>query len=94
MLVFDIYYKPTNSLKIVDNTLVFDIYYKPTNSSNYVTYSSSHPSHTKNNIALSLVTLKKKRLSKLKKHLTERNQTTWYNRLYIYQMLSTKIKQK
>ena len=36
-------------LKIVNNTLVFDIYYKPTNSLNYLTYSSCHPSHTKNN---------------------------------------------
>ena len=41
-------------LKMVNNTLVFDIYYKPTNSFNYLTYSSWHPSHTKNNIALSL----------------------------------------
>ena len=36
-------------LKIVNNTLVFDINYKPTNSLNYLTYSSCHPSHTKNN---------------------------------------------
>ena len=41
-------------LKIVNNTLVFYIYYKPTNSFNYLTYSSCHPSHIKNNIALSL----------------------------------------
>ena len=41
-------------LKIVNNTLIFDIYYKPTNSFNYLTYSSCHPSHTKNNITLSL----------------------------------------
>ena len=41
-------------LKIVNNTLVFDIYYKPTNSFNYLTHSSCHPSHTKNNTALSL----------------------------------------
>ena len=41
-------------LKIVNNTLVFDIYYKPTNSFNCLTCSSCQPSHTKNNIALSL----------------------------------------
>ena len=83
-------------LKIVNNTLVFDIYYKPTNSFNYLTYSSCHSSHTKNNIALSLAKRiinivtdnREKRLSKLKKHLIERN------RLYIYQMLSTKNRQK
>ena len=45
-------------LKIVNNTLVFDIYYKPTNSFNYLTHSSCHPSHTKNNIALSLASHK------------------------------------
>ena len=62
-------------LKIVNNTLVFDIYYKPTNSFNYLTYSSCHPSHTKNYLALSLARRiintvtdnRKKRLSKLKK---------------------------
>ena len=41
-------------LKIVSNILVFDIDDKPTNSFNYLTYSSCHPSHTKNNITLSL----------------------------------------
>ena len=41
-------------LKIVNNTLVFDIYYKPTNSFYYLTNSSCHPSHTKNNISLFL----------------------------------------
>ena len=41
-------------LKTIDNALVFDVYYKPTNYSNYLTYSSCHPSHTKNSIALSL----------------------------------------
>ena len=68
-------------LKIVNNTLVFDIYYKPTNSFNYLTYSSCHPSHTKNNIALSLAKRiinivtdnGETRLSELKKHLIERN---------------------
>ena len=68
-------------LKIINNTLVFDIYYKPTNSFNYLTYRSCHCSHTKNYIALSLARRninivtdnKKKRLSKLKKPLTERD---------------------
>ena len=68
-------------LKIVNNTLVFDIYYKATNSFNYLSYSSCDPSHTKNNIALSLskriiniiTDNKEKRLSELKKHLNERN---------------------
>ena len=62
--------------------MVFDIYYKPTNSFNYLTYSSCHPSHTTSNIELSLANRiinivtnnREKRLSKLKKHLIERNQ--------------------
>ena len=41
-------------LTIAGNTFVFDIYYKPTNSFNNLKYSSYHPSHSKNNIALSL----------------------------------------
>ena len=68
-------------LKIVNNTLVFDIYYKPTYSFDYLTYNSCHPTHTKNNIALSLAKRiinivtdnREKRLSELKKHLIERN---------------------
>ena len=68
-------------LKIVNNTIIFDIYYKPTNSFNYLTYSSCHPSHNKNNIALSLAKRiinvvtdnRETRLSELKKHLIERN---------------------
>ena len=68
-------------LKIINKTLVFDIYYKPTNSFNYLTYSSCHTSHTKNNIALSLAKQiinigtdnRETRLSELKKHLLERN---------------------
>ena len=42
------------NLQIVQHNLVFDIYYKPTNSFNYLTYTSCHPPHTKNNISLSL----------------------------------------
>ena len=40
--------------QIVENNLVFYIYYIPTNSFNYLTYTSCHPSHTKNNISLPL----------------------------------------
>ena len=68
-------------LKTVNNTLAFHIYYKPTNSFNYLTYSSCHSSHTKNNIALSLAKRimnivtenKEKRLCGLKKLFIERN---------------------
>ena len=42
------------NLQIVENNLAFDIYYKATNSFNYLTYTSCHPPHTKNNILLSL----------------------------------------
>ena len=38
------------NIRIVENNLVFDIHYKPTNSFNYLTYTSSHPPHIKNNI--------------------------------------------
>ena len=70
-------------LKIVHSTLVFDILYKPTNSSNYLTYSSCHPSHAKNNVVLSLAKRiinivtnnREKILSELKKHL---------NKLYLH----------
>ena len=46
--------KYKNLLKIVDNQLHFDIYHKPTSSFSYLKYNSCHPSHTKNNISLSL----------------------------------------
>ena len=42
------------NIKIVDNRLHFDIYHKPTNSFSYLKYNSCDPSHTKNNILLSL----------------------------------------
>ena len=42
------------NLKILENNLVFDVFHKPTNSFNYLTYTSCHPPHTKNNISLSL----------------------------------------
>ena len=34
--------------------MTFDVYYKPTNSFNYLHQKSHHPTHTKNNLALSL----------------------------------------
>ena len=37
-----------------EEKLIFDIYHKPTNAFNYLKYTSCHPRHTKNNIALSL----------------------------------------
>ena len=42
------------NLQLVENYLVFYIYYKPVNSLNYLTETSCHPPHTKNNISLSL----------------------------------------
>ena len=42
------------NLQVVENILVFYIYYKPTDPFNYLTYTSCHPPHTKNNISLSL----------------------------------------
>ena len=64
------------NLQIVESSLVFDIYYKPTNSFNYLTYTSSHPPHTKNNISLSLAKRivnivtnnRENRLKELKEH--------------------------
>ena len=61
---------------IVEKDLVFDIHYKPTDSFNYLTYTTCHPPHTKNNISLSLakriVSLvtsnKENRLNELKEH--------------------------
>ena len=43
------------NIKFVDNQLHFDIYHRPTNSFSYLKHNSCHPSHTKNNISLSLV---------------------------------------
>ena len=42
------------NIKIVDNQLQFDVCHKLTNSFSYLKYNSSHSSHTKNNISLSL----------------------------------------
>ena len=68
------------NVRIVEKNIVFDIHYKPTNSFNYLTYTSCHPPHTKNNISLSLakrivsiVTSKREnRLKELKEHLLDR----------------------
>ena len=69
------------SLNLGKNFISLYISLQRTNYFNYLTYSSCHPSHTKNNIALSLAKRiinivtdnKEKRLSELKKHLIERN---------------------
>ena len=67
--------------KIVDNQLEMDIYKKPTDSYNYLNYHSSHPKHTRDNIALSLAKRivrivsgdREKRLDELKQHLIMRD---------------------
>ena len=68
------------NIRIVENNLVFDIHYKPTKSFNYLTYTSCHPPHTKNNISLSLAKRivsivtnnRENRLKELKEHLLDR----------------------
>ena len=65
---------------ILVTIVVFDIHYKSSNSSSYVTYTSSHPPRTKNNISLSLTKRivsivannRENRLKELKEHLRER----------------------
>ena len=42
------------SISALGKKIIFDIYHKPTNSFNYLKYTSCHPKHTKQNIALSL----------------------------------------
>ena len=79
-LITDINFLDTN-IKIVDNQLHLDIYHKLTNSYSYLKYNSCHPSHTKNNISLSLarriiriVTHNRGyRLEELKQNLLKRN---------------------
>ena len=69
------------NIKIVDNQLHVDIYHKPTNSFSYLKYNSCHPSHTKNNISLSLARRKIRivtdnrdyRLEELRQNLLKRN---------------------
>ena len=68
------------NIRVVENNLVFDIHYKLTNSFNYLTYTSCHPPHTKNNILLSLAKRivsivtnnREKRVKELKEHLLDR----------------------
>ena len=68
------------NIRIVESNLVFDIHYKPTNSFNYLTYTSCHPPHTKNNISLSLAKRivsivtnnRENRLMELKEHILDR----------------------
>ena len=75
------------SMNIGENgTLVMDIYHKPTDSYNYLHYSSCHPTHTRDNIALSLAKriirivsdddTAQQRLSELKNHLLLRKHPT------------------
>ena len=54
-------------MEIVSREVVFDVYHKPTNSFGYLKYSSCHPPHTINNIALSLA----KRIVRIVSHNTE-----------------------
>ena len=69
------------NIKIVDNQFHFDIYHKPTNSFSYLKYNSCHPSHTKNNISLSLAKRiirivtdnRDYRLEELRQNLLKRN---------------------
>ena len=68
------------NLKIINNKLHFDVYQKPTNSFSYLDCKSCHPTHTKNNIALSLARHivrivtdnTNNRLQELKGHLLKR----------------------
>ena len=68
------------NIQIVESNLVFDIHCIPTNSFNYLTYSSCHLLHTKNNISLSLAKRlisivtnnRENRLKELKEHLLDR----------------------
>ena len=50
--------------KVVDYEVELDVYRKPTDSFNYLHYSSCHPKHTRDNIALSLA----KRIVKISSH--------------------------
>ena len=84
--IFSVLAKNTNfldiSLKVDDDDhLIMDIYHKPTDSHNYLNYKSSHPKHTRDNIALSLAKRiirivsddRQHRLSELKRNLILRD---------------------
>ena len=68
------------NIRIVESSLVFDIDYIPTNTFNYLTFTSRHPSHIKNNISLSfanhivsiVTNIGGDRLKELKEHLLDR----------------------
>ena len=67
------------NIQIVESNLVFDIHCIPTNSFNYLTYTSCHLLHTKNNISLSLAKRlisivtnnRENQLKELKEHLLD-----------------------
>ena len=69
------------NITVKNGRLFYDMYYKPTNSFSFLKYSSCHPKHTRNNIALSLGRRIVKivsherdiRLGELKEHLLQRN---------------------
>lgn len=68
------------SFSIENDILNTSVYHKPTDSFNYLQYESCHPTHTKNNIAISLArriirianTNRDKKLEELKQHLERR----------------------
>lgn len=68
------------AFKVVNNKLIMDLYHKPTDSHNYLHYTSAHPRHTRDNIALSLAKRivrivsenRQDCLDTLKKHLVAR----------------------
>ena len=69
------------TFRIVDKSVEMDIFHKPTDSFNFLNYHSSHPLHTRENIALSLakrivkiVSINRyERLDELKDHLIKRD---------------------
>ena len=68
-------------MEIVNREVIFDVYHKPTNSFGYLKYSSCHPPHTINNIALSLAKRivrivshnSEQRIEEMKNHLMQRD---------------------
>ena len=72
------------SFSIEDGLINTDIYHKETDSFNYLDYTSCHPKHTKDNIALSLASRiirivsvnRDQRLEELKQHLERRGHPT------------------
>ena len=86
-------------LQIIENNLVFCIYPKPTNSFHYLTYTSYHPPHTKNNMPLSLakrsvsiVTNNRQNwLKGIKRTFAWLKISTAYHRLHFYKNISAKI---